>query len=150
MKTTTTLTTVGKEESTVDPLECHFSVTNDRDMMECIAYQPAEECYLNLPANSAVNNPLDMETIKEQQDADDDLQRQATKYADRYVRKSVSSVDDVLCYIKPGDPRANWKIALPKSMLQPTIWWFHQITGHPGSNCPHMQISSRYYHHNLR
>ena len=61
MKTTTPLTMVGKEESTADPLECHFSVTDDRDMMQCIAYLPAEECYLNLPANSAVDNPLDME-----------------------------------------------------------------------------------------
>ena len=61
MKTTTPLTMVGKEESSVDPLECHFSVTDDRDMMECIAYLPAEECYLNLPTNSAVENPLDME-----------------------------------------------------------------------------------------
>ena len=116
---------VGKEESTADPLECYTSVTDDKELMECMAYLPAEECYLNLPADSAVDNPLDMETIKEQQDADNDLQRQATKYADRYVRKSVSAVDDVLCYVKPGDPPANWKIALPKSMLQPTIRWFH-------------------------
>jgi hypothetical protein len=97
--------------------------------MECIAHLPPEECYLNLPADSAVDNPLDMEMIK-QQDADNNLQRQATKYADQYVRKSVTAVDDVLCYVKPGDPPANWKIALPKSMLQPTIRWFHQITGH--------------------
>ena len=61
MKTTTPLTMVGKEESSVDPLECHFSVTDDRDMMECITYLPAEECYLNLPTNSAVDNQLDME-----------------------------------------------------------------------------------------
>ncbi len=79
MKTTTTLTTVGKEELTADPLECHFSVTDDRDMMECMTYLPAEECYFNLPANSAVDNPLDMEMIKEQQDADNDLHRKASK-----------------------------------------------------------------------
>jgi hypothetical protein len=65
MKNTTLLTMVGKEESTTDPLECHTSVTDDKDLMECMAYLPAEECYLNLPADSAVDNPLDMETIKE-------------------------------------------------------------------------------------
>jgi transposase InsO family protein len=150
MKTTAPLIMVGKEEPTADPLECHFSVTDDVELMKCLAYLPDEECYLNLPADSAVDNPLDMETIKEQQDADNDLQRQATKYADRYVRKSVSSIDNVLCYVKPGDPPANWKIALPKSMLQPTIRWFHQVTGHPGSKRLHMQISSRYYHRDLR
>ena len=90
-------------------------------MMECMAYLPTEECYLNLPPDSAVDNPLDMEAIKEQQDADNNLQRLATKYPDRYIRKSVSSVDDVLCYVKPGDPPANWKIALPE---------FHVATDH--------------------
>ena len=64
-------------------------------MMECLVHLPDEECYLNLPPDSAVDNPLDMETIKEQQDADNDLLRQATKYADRYIRKSVSAVDNV-------------------------------------------------------
>ena len=34
-------------------------------------------------------------------------------------------------------------------MLQLTIWWFHQITGHPGSKCLHAQISTHYYHHDL-
>jgi hypothetical protein len=91
-----------------------------------------------------------METIKEQQDADNKLQCQATKYADRYIRKCVSTVDEVLYYVKPGDPLANWKIALPKLMLQPTICWFHQITGHPDSKRLHMQISSHYYHQDLQ
>ncbi len=96
-----------------------------------------------------MDNPLDIEAIKEQQGADQELQQTATKYADRYTRKSVSGIDDVLCYVKPGDPPANWRIALPKSMLQPTIRWFHQITGHPGSKRLHIQISACYYHCNL-
>ena len=121
MKNTTPLIMVGKEEPTADPLDCHFSVTDDTEMMKCIEYLPSKECHLNLPPDSAVDNPLDMEMIKEQQDADNDLLCQATKYAGRYGRKSVSSVDNVLCYVKPGDPWANWKIALPRSMLQPFI-----------------------------
>ena len=136
-------------EQNTDPLDCHFSLTDDREMSECFTYLPAEECYLNLPDNSAVDNPLDIEAITEQQDADQELQRTATKYADRYLRKSVSGVDNVLCYVKPGNSPASWRIALPKSMLLPTIRWFHQITGHPGSKRLHIQISARYYHHDL-
>ena len=93
---------------------------------------------------------LDIETIKEQQDADQKLQQTATKYADQYPRKSIRGVNDVLCYVKPGDPPANWRIALPESMLQPTIWWVCQITGQPGSKRLHMQISTCYSHSNLR
>jgi hypothetical protein len=95
-------------------------------------------------------NPLDMENIKEQQDADDALLQHATKYADRYTHKRIGTIDDILCYIKPGDPPNNWKIALPKSLLQPTIKWFHQVTGHPGSKRLFMQISSCYYHRDIQ
>jgi hypothetical protein len=57
MKNTTPLIMVGKEEPTMDPLDCHFSVTDDKEIMECMAYLPTEECYLNLPSDSAVDNP---------------------------------------------------------------------------------------------
>jgi hypothetical protein len=40
----------------------------------------------NLPDNMIDNNPLDMENIKEQQDADDALLQQATMYLDCYTR----------------------------------------------------------------
>jgi hypothetical protein len=43
MKTTTTLIMVGTEESTTDPLDCHFLITDDSDLMKCIAYLPDEE-----------------------------------------------------------------------------------------------------------
>jgi hypothetical protein len=59
-------------------------------------------------------NTLDMENIKKQQDADDALLQHATKYLDQYVCKRIGTIDDILCYIKPGDPPNNWKIALPK------------------------------------
>ena len=48
------------------------------------------------------------------------------------------------------ETRSNWKIALPQSLLLPTIKWFHQVTGRPGAKRLHLQIGSRYYHSNLR
>jgi hypothetical protein len=91
------------------------------------------------------NNPLDMKNIKEQHDTDDALLQHATKYVDQYTRKRIGTSDDILCYIKPGDPPNNWKIALPKSLLQPNIKGFHQVTGHPGRKRLFMLISSWYY-----
>ena len=38
MQNTTPVTMVGKEESTADLLDCHFSVTDDKEMMECLAH----------------------------------------------------------------------------------------------------------------
>jgi hypothetical protein len=81
-----------------------------------------------------------MENIKEHQDADDALLQHATNYADQCTSNAS---------IKPGIPPNNWKIALPKSLLQPTIKWFHQVTGHPSRKRLFMQISSRYYYRDI-
>jgi hypothetical protein len=103
------------------PLDNYFSWVDDREMFECFKCLPDKECYLNLPDDMVDANPLDMENIKEQQDEDDALLQHATKYADQHTRKCIGTIDDILCYIKPGDPTNNWKIALPKSLLQPII-----------------------------
>jgi hypothetical protein len=79
------------------------------------------------------DNPLELENIKEKQDEDNDLQRSLNKYPDWYSRKNINDVNDILCYTKPGDNAANWKIVLPKDLILPTIRWYHQVTGHPES-----------------
>jgi hypothetical protein len=118
-------------------------------MFECFKCHPDKESYLNLPDDMVDNNPLDMENNEDQQETDDALLQHATKYADRYTRTRISTIDDILCYIKPGDPPNNWKIALPKSLLQPTIKWLHQVTGHPCRKSLFMQIFSWYYHRDI-
>jgi hypothetical protein len=84
-------------------------------MLNCCTCLPDEECYLNLPDDMIDNNPLDIENIKEQQDADDALLQQATKYMDCYTHKCIGTVDDILCHVKPGDHPNNKKIALTKN-----------------------------------
>ncbi len=93
----------------------------------------AEHCYLNLPEDMVEDNPLDLENIKEKQDEDNDLQQSLTKHSNWYSRKNINDVNNILCYTKPGDKAANWKIVLPKDLILPTIRWYHQVTGHPGS-----------------
>ena len=42
----------------------HFhSILDDPDMAEYFLALPLEECFLNLPNSSAVDSPLDMQTI---------------------------------------------------------------------------------------
>jgi hypothetical protein len=78
-------------------------------------------------------NPLDLENIKEKQDEDHDPQHSLTKHPTWYSRTNIDDVDNILCYTKPGDNAANWKIVLPKDLIVPTIRWYHQVAGHPGS-----------------
>jgi hypothetical protein len=70
-------------------------------------------------------------------------------HLERMRKCMAGTVDDILCYVKPGDPPNNWNIALPKNLLQPTITWFHQVTGHPGRRRLFKQMSSWYYHRDI-
>ncbi len=105
----------------------------------------AEHCYLNLPEDVAEDNPLESENIKEKQDEDNDLQQSLTKHPTWYSRKNINDVNDILCYTKPGDNKANWKIVLPKDLIVPTIRWYHQVTGHPGSKRLYQHMHQGYY-----
>ncbi len=64
-------------------------------------------------------------------------------------KTSINNVEDILCYTKPGDNPANWKVTLPEDLIKPTIKWYHQIAGHTGSNRLHGQLRQRYYHRDL-
>ncbi len=66
------------------------------------------------------DNPLDLENIKEKQDEDNDLQQSLTKRPTWYSRKNINDINNILCYTKPGDNAANWKIVLPKNLIVPT------------------------------
>ncbi len=91
-----------------------------------------EQCYLNLPEDRVEDSPLDLENIKERQDHDEKLMQSTVKYPPWYSHKAINDVEDILCYTKPGDDPANWKISLPEDLIKFTIKWYHQVTGHPG------------------
>jgi hypothetical protein len=98
---------INEDDVDETPIHNFFSCVDNREMFECFKCLPDEECYLNLPDNMVDTNPLDMENIKQQQDADDALLQHATKYADQYTGKCIGTIDNILCYIKPGDPLNN-------------------------------------------
>jgi hypothetical protein len=115
---------------------CHYDVT-------------VEQCYLNLPKDMVEDNPLDLENIKEKQDEDGRLTQSTVEHLTWYSHKTINDVEDILCYTKPGDNADNWRIALHEDLILPTIKWYHQVTGHPGSKRLYRQLSQRYYHRDL-
>ncbi len=110
----------------------------------------AEHCYLNLPEDMVEDYPLDLENIKETQDEDNDLQQSLTKHPDWYSHKNINDINDILCYTKLGDNAADWIIVLPKDLILPTIRWYHQVTGHPGSKRLYQHLHQGYYNCDLR
>jgi len=97
------------------------------------------------------NNPLNMENIKEKQDQDADLQQSATRHPEWYSCKDINSVANVLCFTRPNDDPSNWKITLPNELNEPTIQWYHQVTGHPGSKRLYVYeyIRQQYYNRDI-
>jgi hypothetical protein len=95
------------------------------------------------------DNPLDLENIKERQDHDEKLMQLTVKHPEWYSHKMINDVVYILCYTKPGDNSANWKIALPEDLIQPTIKWYYQVTGHPAIKRLYGQLQQIYYHRDL-
>jgi len=108
-----------------------------------------DHCYLNLPEDMIENNPLDMEHIKEKQDQDADLQQSAIRHPDWYSCKNINTVTNVLCYTKPNDNPSNWKITIPNELIEPTVQWYHQVTGHPGRKRLYEHVRQRYYNRGI-
>ena len=81
-----------------------------------LCYSSVEHCYLNLPEDMVEDNPLNLENIKEKQDEADKLTQSTVTHPTWYSHKTINDVEveDMLCYTKPGDNEANWRIALPE------------------------------------
>ncbi len=73
------------------------------------------------------DNPLDLENIKEKQDDDDRLIQSTVKHPTLYSRKTINDVEDILCYTKPGDNAANWRIALPEDHTRWRVGWRNRV-----------------------
>jgi hypothetical protein len=132
--------------------KCSETISDDQNKPKLLSHtydSTVEQCYLNLPPKMVEDIPLDLENIKERQDHDEKLIQSAVKYPERYTHKSINYVDDIFCYTKPGNNPTNWKIALPEDLIKPTIKWYHQVTGHPGSKRLYGQLQQRYYHRDL-
>ncbi len=64
-----------------------------------------------------VDNPLE-----DRQDEDDNLIQSTVSHPTWFSHKTITNVEDILCYPKPGgDNAANWRIALPEDLILPTI-----------------------------
>ena len=108
-------------------LEQEYAGLNDDEIWQML------ECYLKLPEMPHPDhNPLNYTHICEQQQQDEKLLALQAKYPDNYIDFQLDDdVHNIICYKK--DPtQDNWKIALPESMVNDTVKWFHQVMGHPG------------------
>lgn len=143
------------EEIDVDNIEEHkTSRLNDTtDSFHSWFDEPEMlECMLNLPeVEVARENPLNYEYIREQQQQDANLLQMHQRRPALFFYIPMEGNIDILVFVKQGDdPNTAWRIALPSSMVQMTIRWFHEILGHCGSKRLRLTLNQRYYHPEMR
>ena len=124
----------------------------DNELLEC--YLQIPECYLNIPEmteGAPGQSPLVYQWIREHQEACQELQQMKNKFPNQYREKQFPDNVRLTVHVKHGEnPETQWKIALSRSMLQPTIKWYHEMLGHPGSKRLCLSLQARYYHPQLR
>jgi hypothetical protein len=112
---------------------------------------PLKQCYLNLSGDMVEDNPSAFGSEEYEKKTTPWWKTHAVtvKYPEWYSWKTINNVEDILCYTKPGNNPANWKIALPEDLIKPPIKWYHQINGHPESKRLYGQLWQRCYHRDL-
>jgi hypothetical protein len=104
--------------------KCSETILDEQNKPKLLShtyYSTVEQCYLNLPKDMVEDISLDLENTKERQDHDEKLMQSTVKYPEWYTCKTINDVDNILCYIKPGDNPANCKVASPEDLIKPTI-----------------------------
>ena len=112
-------------------LDLDFSGLIDNDINDALNFS------INIPdSDTPEQNTLKCDYILEQKQDDEKLLDLQVKYTNNYIYKSLDDdVEDILCYVTDhDDTNTQCRIALPKSMLEETVKWFHIFMGHPGEN----------------
>ena len=118
-----------------------FSVEQDNEaLLECLLHHP------HLPDEIAF--PLDYTLLHSRQLQDLILlQQKQNNIPDKYPTINLDGTE-LICYVTTqGEP---WCIAIPDSLLDSVITWYHQILSHIGMTRLYNTISVHFYHKSLK
>jgi len=102
------------------------------------------DMFVNHPTLEVMPNPITIRNIQQHQFVDLDLNRLHQQEPNRFPTKFVQD-RPVICF-QPDINNANiWTIALPSSLIQPTIQWYHETLGHCGINRLYESIKQHFY-----
>ena len=97
-----------------------------------------------------MQNPITIPNIQEHQFVDDALNNQHRQNPIRFPTKFVEG-RPIICYRPDINADANiWKIALPTTLINPTIQWYHHTLGHCGINRLYDSIREHFHVPELR
>ena len=112
-------------------MPCRFSCCRDDDeLMDSSLF----ESFLNHPPLETMQNPITMLNIQQHQFEDLHLNRLRENPATSW-QFPVKTIQDrpLICFRENDNVAMNdWKIALPSTLIVPTLRWYHLVLGHCG------------------
>jgi len=110
------------------------------------------ESFLNLPPLQVMEYPLTMHNLQAHQTQDANLMQKAANPA-TMPNFPIKVIDgrNIICH--RDDPTENpgiWKIALPTSLVDRIIHWYHLILGHRGKTSLYETIRRRFFFAGLK
>lgn len=139
------------EEEMKKGMPCRFSCCRD-DTHDITKDDELLESYLNHPALEAMPNPITILNIQQHQFEDQRLDALARDpvLGLKFPIKEIQG-RPLICYrTNQNDPEGLWRIALPVTLLEPMVNWYHQVLGHCGSTRLYETISRRFWLPGLR
>ena len=81
-----------------------------------------------MPNTSAVDSPLDIQTIHGSHQDDTELLARKEKQSRLYFENKIGEFK-IICYANSSENRSTkWRIALPKNMVKSAVKRFHIVT----------------------
>jgi transposase InsO family protein len=108
---------------------------------------PLLECFLNHPPIEQMRFPLDYNWIRQNQFEDERLQQLQQLKPLEYPVMDMGNDIQLICRVRPNRP---WQIAIPTTLLDDTITWYHQVLGHVGIVRLYQTIVTHFVHPNLK
>ena len=108
------------------------------------------ECLLNLPSYHQYNNNLlTINNIANQQQNHTYMMQNAQLDPEYFPVKIINNIT-IICYLEQITMIDNqWRIAIPPSMIDDVIRWYHLVLRHPGSQGLYDTINARFFYPGL-
>mmetsp|Transcript_27581 Transcript_27581/g.40549 ORF Transcript_27581/g.40549 Transcript_27581/m.40549 type:complete len:847 (+) Transcript_27581:174-2714(+) len=132
-------------------MPCKFSCC--RDVEELLPMdEETVECFLNHPDPLVFPNPITMQIIQQHQFDDVHLQLRAHHqlYNHQFPIKDIQGRP--IMHFRPyaNSPEEEWRIAIPSSLINRIVLWYHLVLGHVGSTQLYDTIRRRFHYPSLK
>ena len=108
------------------------------------------DCFINLPEDPTLRNPIDLEWIQTHQANDPNLIACSLQKPQEFPIKDINGRPMICRKLYVNDQPQDWKICIPNSLLSDIIQWYHLILGHAGKTRLYDSIRKMFYHPQLK